>query len=195
MWQELLQTQQTSSAEGTPAQTFALDGSVFRASQILRDLVASRTSNFDTCKLKDKDGKFRVAAAWWRLVWQESCSEVCRRFGPERRRLPMPEVQRATCEVLRADLQEQLVALSEDKDHHARQALKEKLALVEQLADLAAQQDYGAAAKVQMKLQPIFDFSMEELYRTLFQAEESVQRERQLHALFDSLASYQALHE
>ena len=80
-------------------------------------------------------------------------------------------------------------------------------ALQERLQELVANEDYEEAAKVQEQMRVLampqaefaqgdhkdpttFEFCMEDLYRELFQAEESHLRECRLHALYSSLAAY-----
>ena len=91
MWRDYLQAQKISEVDGKPALAFSLDGFLFRATEILEDLRGSRITSLDINMLiREKKPAFRVASAWWRLIWQQSCAEVRQRFGTERRRLPLP---------------------------------------------------------------------------------------------------------
>ena len=111
-------------------------------------------------------GEHRVTGAWWRLVWQQACAEVCHRFGRERRCLQVPgarspisaasQIPPATVQSLRLRLQELLAA----EDYSGAAAVQAEMrAPGPTQAEAAQGGEVGATA---------FEFSMEELYRTLF---------------------------
>ena len=186
-WQEFLQPQQPQDADGNPASTFPLDDSVFSATEVLKAL-AERSSPgvcIDTGKLIKK-GESRVIGAWWRLVWRQACAEVRRRFGPERRCLTISRAPSSatgqSCSVTGQQLQLRLQELLAKEDYLGAAAVKEEMRA------LASPQVEGA--KGDEKSAATFEFCMEELYRMLFQAEESPERERQLNALYKELGRY-----
>ena len=90
-WQQLLQLQPPQGVDARPASVLPLDDSVFRASDTIGALAVKRSAggSADTSKVLAR-GEHRVTGAWWRLVWQQACAEVCHRFGRERRCLQVP---------------------------------------------------------------------------------------------------------
>ena len=165
-WGDLLLAQEIPAkmGDGKPASTFALDGVTFSATDIFQDLVEARSSSRNTSELTtSKEPRCRILAAWWHLIWQQSCMEVRRRYGLERRCLQMSESKRQKSEVRRAELEEQLAQLRAEQDYKACQAVKEKLTLEKQLVECVASENFRDAAVLQVKLQPVFEFCMEEL--------------------------------
>jgi hypothetical protein len=128
-----------------------------------------------------------VVGAWWRLVWQQACAEVRERFGPERRCLSIPKATPSatghSCSATSKELQlRQQEGLLANEDYLGAAAVTEKIrALGPQLVEGATGDEKSAAT---------FEFRMEELYRKLFQAEESPERERQLNALYKECGRY-----
>ena len=172
-WQEFLKPE-FQHADDKLASTFSLDDSVFSAADILKDFAEGRSHG--ECKLSGhllRDGKFRIIGAWWRLVWQQACAEVHKRFGPERRCLSICRSQQ---------LQLRLQELVRKEDYLAAAAVKEELyALTPPRLEQATGDKKSAAT---------FEFSMEELYRILFEEEASFEREGQLNALFTECSWY-----
>jgi hypothetical protein len=186
-WQEFLRPQQPRDADGNPASTFPLDDSVFSATEVLRALAERRSPGvcIDTGQLI-KQGKSRVIGAWWRLVWRQACAEVRGRFGPERRCLSISRAPSSatgqSCSATGQELQLRLQELLANEDYLGAAAVKEEMRA------LAPPQVEGA--KGDEKSAATFEFCMEELYRKLFQAEESPERERQLNALYKECGRY-----
>ena len=170
-WQELLRPQHPLDANGKPAHTFPLGDSVFSATGALGALAERRSPgvNIDTGKLITQ-GKSRVIGAWWRLVWRQACAEVRGRFGPERRCVWIsgapPSATGQSCSATGQGA----------------------AAVKEEIRALAPPQVEGA--KEDEKCAQPFEFCMEELYRMLFQAEESPERERKLNALYKECDQY-----
>ena len=183
-WQEFLRPQQPQDADGNPASTFPLDDSVFSATELLGALAKGP---IDTGKLFGaKQDRSRVLGAWWRLVWRQACAEVRRRFGPERRCLSISTAPSSaigqSCSATGPELQLRLQELIANEDYLGAAAVKEEMRA------LAPPQVEGA--KGDEKSTATFEFCMEELYRKLFQAEESLERERQLNALYKECGRY-----
>ena len=188
-WQQLLQLQPPQGVDANPASMFPLYDSLFCANDVLGALGTKRSTggSTDANKVLTRS-KHRVAGAWWRLVWQQACAEVCHHFGLERRCLQVP---RARSPISAAGQLPPTTAQS----------------LQLRLQELVANEDYWGAAAVQTELRALgltqaegtqgcevgattFEFSMEELYRTLFQAADGPERERQLNAVYASLEGY-----
>jgi len=203
-WQEFLWLQQPEDAVDNSASAFPLDDSVFSATEALRTHVKERLSpgvSIDTGNLI-KRGESQVIGAWWRLVWRQACAQVRGRFGPERRCLSISralssatgqpcsatgQASSATGQSYSAtgqELQRRLQGLLANEDYLGAAAVKEEMRA------LAPQQVEGA--KGDEKSAATFEFCMAELYRKLFQAEESPERERerQLNALYKECSRY-----
>ena len=123
------------------------------------------------------------------------------RFGLNIRSLSVPGAPSATGLTLQLRLQKLLV----QTDYEGAAAVQKEMrqargALQERLQELVANEDYEEAAKVQEQMRvlampqaefaqgdhkdpTIFEFCMEDLYRELFQAGESRERECRLNAL------------
>ena len=89
-----------------PPSDFALDGSVFSPNEALGafDMTLDSVGNIDTAKILDRN-YCHVAGAWWRLLWQQACSEVRSRFSLNRRSLSVPSALSATGVSLQLRLQ------------------------------------------------------------------------------------------
>ena len=109
-----------------------------------------------------------------------------RRFGPERRCLSISTAPSSvigqSCSATGRELHLRLQELIANDDYLGAAAVQEEMRA------LAPPQVEGA--KGDEKSAATFEFCMEELYRKLFQAEESLERERQLNALFMECGRY-----
>ena len=109
-----------------------------------------------------------------------------RRFGPERRCLSISTAPSSaigqSCSATGPELQLRLQELIANDDYLGAAAVQEEMrALAPPQVEAAKGEEKNAAT---------FEFCMEELYRKLFQAEESLERERQLNALFIECGRY-----
>ena len=127
-----------------------------------------------------------ASTSFWRLVWRQACAEVRGRFGPERRCLWISRAPSSitgqSCSATCQELQLRLQQVLPNEGYLGAAAVKEEMRA------LAPPQVEGA--KGDEKSAATFEFCMEELYRMLFQADESPERERQLNALYKECGRY-----